>query len=96
MASRMCVDGKVRGKGREPTTEMDCLTPGCPRKFGGISNKKGGRGLCAYCHGVASRLVHKKKKTTWEELERLGLANPPYRSLFERAFKEAKKGKTDA
>lgn len=83
-------DGKARGRGRDATPLTDCLTPECPRKFGGEQESKGGRGLCSHCHQAASNLV-KKGVTTWEELEKLGLANPPYRTLFEKAFKTKKK-----
>lgn len=89
MPGQMCADGRVRGK-REASLEAACLTPGCKFKFGGSQEKKGGRGLCHYCHNVASNLI-KKGATTWEELEQLGLAQPPYRTLFEKAFKQRRK-----
>ena len=45
-----------------------CLVPGCGREAKI-------RGLCARC-GTAARAQIKKGKTTWADLERLGLAAP--------------------
>lgn len=87
--TQVCSDGKVSGKGR-PVISLKCLTPNCLGMFGGERGKSGARGLCKKCHADAMRLV-KKKATTWEELEALGLAQPKYGSLIERALSEARK-----
>lgn len=51
------------------------------------------RGLCHQCYTRAIRLVN-KNKTTWAELERLGLARAPRtrakRAAFDVAFEAAK------
>lgn len=62
--------------------------------FGGDQEKKGGRGLCTGCHTSATNLI-KRKKTTWQQLESLGLAQPPYGSLLEQALREALKEKDE-
>src|SRR5581483_72860 len=87
--TQVCSDGKVRGK-RPAFPEAPCMTPGCLRKFGGDQEKKGARGLCWLCHANAMSLI-KQRKTTWEELEDVGLCQPPYRSLKEKALIEKKK-----
>ena len=35
------------------------------------------RGLCLNCYAAVHKRIKKWKKTTWKELERLGLALPP-------------------
>lgn len=44
--------------------------------------KGGGRGLCKKCHDAAYYLVE-SGKTSWKELEDLGLAVPVYKTHFE-------------
>ena len=51
-----------------------CLVPGCGREAKI-------RGLCGRCC-TAARAQIKKGKTTWADLERLGLATPPKKSAF--------------
>ena len=51
-----------------------CLVPGCGREAKV-------RGLCGRC-STAARAQIKKGKTTWADLERLGLAAPPKKSAF--------------
>lgn len=77
----------VRGRPKLPS--KNCLTPRCSGKFGG-DNPGCGRGLCKTCMQSASSLV-RRKVTTWEELESLGLSQPKYGSLVEQALREAKK-----
>lgn len=77
-------------KGRPRMPEACCRIPGCNGKFGGDQEKPGGRGLCADCHGKASSLI-RRKITTWQEMEDLGLAQPKYMSIVEKAIDEARK-----
>lgn len=61
-----------------------CLIPNC-------KNRARTRGLCMRCYGVANYRV-KTDKTSWEELEDLGLAKPtltekPCNSPFDLALK---------
>ncbi len=73
--------------------EKKCLTPGCKGIFGakGVGKgKSGGRGLCRGCHLAASSLV-RRGKTTWEEMEQLGLAIPKTRSRVEEALYRKRK-----
>jgi len=51
-----------------------CLVPGCGREAKI-------RGLCGRC-STAARAQIKKGKTTWADLEGLGLATPPKKSAF--------------
>ena len=51
-----------------------CVVPGCGREAKI-------RGLCGRCC-TAARAQIKKGKTTWADLERLGLATPPKKSAF--------------
>ena len=51
-----------------------CLVPGCGREAKI-------RGLCGRCC-TAARAQIKKGKTTWADLERLGLAAPPKKTAF--------------
>ena len=48
---------------------VKCLVDGC-------DNEATARGLCKRCLAAAAQQVH-RKKTSWVELERLGLALPP-------------------
>lgn len=82
----------TNNKGRKPYPTRPCLTPGCEGKFGSGMPKgqAGGRGLCKSCFQQASSLV-KRKVTTWDELENLGLAQPKYRSDYELRLIEARK-----
>ncbi len=51
------------------------------------------RGLCRRCENNARNAV-RRGKTTWAELEELGLAKATtYRALFREALKAAKNGK---
>ena len=86
-----------RKVGRKPTPEVPCLNPACTRTCGGSSrpNLGGSRGLCAPCYNDALRLV-KQGKTTWEEMERLGLAKPPRGTMLERAIREARRKATES
>lgn len=47
---------------------MKCLIPEC-------SKDSNTRGLCTNCAGTAYFMI-KRNETTWEELEKLGLAKP--------------------
>jgi hypothetical protein len=49
---------------------MKCMIDGCGKK------KTYSRGICQGCYASFSRLVH-SREATWEELEDLGLCNPP-------------------
>jgi len=77
-----------------------CLTEGCTGEWGSHlpKGRRGGRGLCKYCCTTASLLV-KRGTTTWEELERLGLAYPKRATLLEQVLVrkrlENKKKETD-
>lgn len=63
-----------------------CITPGCDRQ-------KHIRGLCASCYIAARRMIA-DRKTTWEELESLGLSRTPQGrglpSAFVVAYQQAK------
>lgn len=80
-----------RGKGRPSSGIQKCTIAKCEGQFGsGLpKNKTGGRGLCKRCLEQATRLV-KRNVTTWEELEKLGLALPKYHSDFERLLYAAR------
>lgn len=52
-------------------TKPQCCVAGC-------SADAVTRGLCSKCYSSATALV-KSKKTTWEELEKLGFAKPSQR-----------------
>lgn len=62
-----------------------CMTTGC-------LNAHSARGLCATCYAAASGLVT-DKKTTWEQLAKLGLAkdkrSEQSQNKFMQAFKAA-------
>lgn len=51
-----------------------CVVPGCGREAKI-------RGLCGRCN-TAARAQIKKGKTTWADLEQLGLAIPPKKAAF--------------
>jgi hypothetical protein len=77
--------------GRRSLSEsVPCLNPACKRKFGGSGRGVGCRGLCRSCYAVALSLV-KKKETSWEELENLGLAQPTFTSTFYLSLIEKRK-----
>lgn len=78
--------------GRPKLPVEPCMTPKCPGKFG-LVGEPGGRGLCKACHSKAALLV-KRCFTTWEEMEALGLAQPKYGSLVEKAIEEARRKRT--
>lgn len=84
----------TRGKGRVAFAPTKCLTPNCNGQFGAGLPKghRGGRGLCKACIQQAASLV-KRKITTWEELEELGLAQPKYNTLVQKALYEARRKK---
>ena len=50
---------------------MSCVIPNCTTK----TKKNNARGLCRICYRRAKTLID-SGKTTWAELERLGLASP--------------------
>ena len=83
--------------GRVPFPPSKCLTPICEGRTGKAMPKgdTGGRGLCKSCFQKASALV-KRKKTTWEELEELGLARPKYASDYELQLLIARKKRDEA
>ncbi len=78
---------------RPKVDDRPCITPGCKGRLGGglPKGKRGGRGLCSYCCTQAGVLV-RKGITTWEEMERLGLAEPRFMTLVLKALVEARKG----
>lgn len=79
-------------RGRIAFPPKKCMAPECQGQFGSSMPKgnRGGRGLCKSCFQKAANLV-KRKVTTWEELEALGLAQSKYTSDYERALYEARK-----
>lgn len=54
-----------------------CVAPHCGKQ---LVQGKQGRGLCDTCYQEARRMI-RLDKTTWAELESLGLAVPPKRRL---------------
>ncbi len=76
-------------RGKECFPLANCLIPECSGKFGGGQDQAGSRGLCYVCYKKAFALV-KRKITTWEEMEKLRLAQPKYGSLVELAIKKAR------
>jgi len=77
----------------EPTKEVLCIVPSCGRPL--HTPIRGARGLCYKCYAAANFQI-KRGKTTWAELERLGLALPAVYKMTDRvfstAFKQAKAG----
>jgi hypothetical protein len=69
---------------KSATQERKCIVPQCP------ATKIMARGLCSECYPAALHQVL-INKTTWEQLESLGLANPKHskRSVFYSAFTAA-------
>ena len=66
---------EVQATEAAPQAEVKiCLVPGCGREAKI-------RGLCGRCC-TAARAQIKKGKTTWADLEKLGLAAPPKKSAF--------------
>ena len=69
-----------------------CINPEC----GVACNKKNARGMCKKCYSQAMRLVF-NGRTTWEELESLGLAaklqTGKLAAVIEARRQEAKRGK---
>lgn len=68
---------------KEPAIGKKCLIKDCKRIVSG-------RGLCANCYATAHVLI-KEKKTTWEQLAKMGLARLKPREMqpanpFTRAF----------
>jgi hypothetical protein len=75
-------------EGQKAGAKQICLVPGCGREAKI-------RGLCGRC-ATAARAQIKKGKTTWADLEKLGLATPPRvtfgggeQGVFAKAFKNA-------
>lgn len=62
--------------------EPPCITPNC-------SKKRKWKGICPSCYGQAMRLID-EEKTTWEELEQMGLVLLDSKPFYA-AFKEKKK-----
>lgn len=60
---------------------VKCLTPDC-------KEDRRWKGLCSSCYGQAKRLIE-TEETTWDELEKLGLAELPGKA-FTKAFKRRK------
>ena len=69
-------------KSQPETNNVECLVPGC-------TNEAKSRGLCGNCYTAARNAV-KGGKTTWEKLEKAGLALASSRqeSAFAKAFGE--------
>ena len=63
-----------KAEGRNAEAKHICLVPGCGREAKI-------RGLCGRCC-TAARAQIKKGKTTWADLERLGLAAPAKKAAF--------------
>lgn len=59
---------------RKKMKSMPCVIDGCGG-FYGAPGSPGDRGLCKVCHNYASQLI-RENKTTWDELEKLGLCRP--------------------
>ena len=71
--------------GEDAVSDVICLTPKCYHNAASPAY----RGLCLVCYGKAKKLVA-EKKTTWEELEQMGLALPTGGDPFADAFDSAK------
>lgn len=68
-----------------PMNNLSCMTAGCHKiRFGD------GRGLCMSCYSKAKKMVE-DKKTTWEELEQMGLIESKAVDKFTAAFNAKKK-----
>lgn len=78
-----------REKSELPLTK--CFVPECNSQFDGTKHARS-RGLCSSCYQKANSLVA-QKKTTWEEMEKLGLAKRKCTSLVELALEKARKEK---
>jgi hypothetical protein len=68
-----------------------CLVPSC-----GKPNTRGSRGLCPRCRTLAAAEVN-SGRTTWDELERLGLARPPKKrpNIFAAALLKRQAGREE-
>lgn len=84
----------MANNGRRPCTPALCLVPTC-RKDLSDESQSPARGMCGGSSQDARRLV-RTNRTSWEELEQLGLADPPLRkhsprtTKVEEALKNAK------
>ena len=61
-----------------------CMTEGCT-----VVRYSNGRGLCMSCYSKAKKIVE-AKKTTWEELESMGMVESKATDKFTQAFNEKK------
>lgn len=68
-----------------PAINRDCMTEGCT-----AVRYADGRGLCMNCYSKAKKMVE-AKKTTWEELESMGLVELKVTDKFTMAFNNKKK-----
>ena len=62
----------------------NCMTEGCPSL-----RYSDGRGLCMGCYSKAKKMVE-AKKTTWEELESMGMVESKATDKFTKLFNEKK------
>lgn len=86
-------EAKPRVRGKPKRVPVKCVVPNCSGLFPTPDEVgTGARGLCYDCYKKAHQLV-KRGFTTWDELEYLGLAEPKYGSIMERAILIARKQK---
>lgn len=67
-----------------------CVTEGCGKE-------RRWKGLCSSCYGQAKKLI-KQSKTTWDELEIMGLIiadDQPFVAAFKRKLNERKNTATE-
>ena len=67
-----------------PAINQTCTTEGCY-----TVRYSDGRGLCMNCYSKAKKMVE-AKKTTWEELESMGLVEPKATDKFTQSFNKKK------
>lgn len=66
-------------------TDPPCMTPNCGKK-------RKWKGICPSCYGQAKRLID-EEKTTWEELEQMGLVlldSKPFYAAFKQKKSQTK------
>lgn len=73
---------------RKPTPTRSCCVPDCPNSIEVAG--KSSRGLCRSCYQKALACI-RRGRTTWDELEKLGLAHPKYLSDYELRIIEARR-----